>query len=85
MLIGVLGLVCLLQLAMHVTPLLVDGTDKILVVQLLEDGQSAVQVVLCSLLLEEFPILVTLDPQKYAVIEGILRLFIPIDYLLGFL
>lgn len=68
LLICVLCLLGLLQLTMHVSLLLVDSTDQVWIVQLLENGKCSIQKVLSLLLFKELPVLVALYPQEDTVV-----------------
>ena len=78
LLIGILGLFSLLHLLVHVTALFVNSTDQIWVVDLLEDGESAIQIVVCLALLEEFPVHVTMNAVNYPVMPAFFVLLIEV-------
>jgi hypothetical protein len=64
---------------MHVSPLLVNSTDQIGIINLLEDSESFVQKLIGFTLLEEFPILKAIDSVNNAMILPLFVFFISIN------
>jgi hypothetical protein len=64
---------------MHVSPLLVNSTDQIGIIYLLEDSESFVQKLIGFTLLEEFPILKAIDSVNNAMILPLFFFFISIN------